>query len=105
MSECINFYDILELVGESNYILLNADNKSALGGPLTEPLTCGSPTSLVEPTEEDANLIETVYSARTIEDEYIYDMHYVEIVTNELPNFVEYSKYYFFVNQTEYDIL
>ena len=54
---CVNFYEILADVGINNQVLVKAKEFKALGGPLTEPLTCGN-----------ESMIETFYSAKMLNE-------------------------------------
>lgn len=72
LSRCLTFYEILHDVGTTNQILMKAAELNSLGGPLTEPLKCDSDTN-----------IETVYSAKLIKEEDMYNMHFIEIISND----------------------
>ena len=55
-----------------------------MGGSLASPLTCG----------EDTN-IKTYFSERLIPDTDFDELHFVEILSNDVQNSVEYAKYRF----------
>ena len=65
--KCVNFYDVLERVGNTNAILQNALINNTMGGPLTRNLSCGNEAE-----------IRTPYSMQMIGTD---GMQYVEMMT------------------------
>lgn len=92
MSECITLYDLFDDVGAKNPILIKAKADNAMGGSLSDTLTCGSESGII-----------TYYSEKLIPSDEMQDLHYVEIITNDEQSSPEYAKLMFFTHSYDID--
>lgn len=63
-----------------------------MGGSLSKPLTCG----------DESNII-TYFSEKLIPAKDLNDLHFVEIISNELQSATEYARIRFFTHGDDLD--